>query len=326
MTSLSDAALDRLRTLGDGLALDGTRYELLGELGRGGMGTVYRVRDRELGREVALKVTADLAPTPDAARRLRREARALARLEHPGIVPVHDAGTLPDGRVFYTMKLVRGERLDQRLTRGLLPGDALRLFSRVAEAVAFAHANGVIHRDLKPQNIMIGAFGEVLVLDWGLAKVRAELAEAGLPGAQPPSPAATGSEPASTLDGVVIGTPGYMAPEQAAGNTLAVDERTDVFALGAILRDLAAATGARPGRPLAAIVARATAPDPADRYPSVQAVNEDVARLQDGHPVTAYRENVLERVARLARRHRTAVALVVAYLLMRIALLLLTGR
>ena len=329
MTLLSDAALVRLRSLGDAPALEGTRYELLGELGRGGMGAVYRVHDRELGREIALKVISDLAPSPDGARRLRREARALARLEHPGIVPVHDAGTLPDGRVFYTMKLVRGERLDVRLRRGLTPGDALRLFSRVADAVAFAHANGVIHRDIKPQNIMIGAFGEVLVLDWGLAKVRAEIAEEAVRAA-PIAPAAheesTTAPAASTLDGVVIGTPGYMAPEQEAGRSGAADERADVFALGAVLRYLVEGTGARPGRPLLAIIARATAPDPAQRYQSVADLAADVARLQDGQPVDAYRENVFERLGRIARRHQTAIALVVAYLLMRVALLLFTGR
>lgn len=340
MTPLSDAALDRLRSLGEAPALEGTRYEMAGELGRGGMGTVYRVLDRELGREVALKVIADPAFAPDGAARLRREARALARLEHPGIVAVHDAGTLPDGRAFYTMKLVRGERLDQRLQRSLTTGDALRLFARVADAVAFAHASGVIHRDLKPQNIMIGAFGEVLVLDWGLAKLRRERADdtigaaaagadasgTAAAGATIPSHATAATDSAATLDGVVIGTPGYMAPEQAAGHAATIDERTDIFALGALLGYLVSGTGTRPGRPLAAIIARATAADPGERYQSVRALAEDVARLQDGQPVQAYPENILERMGRLARRHRTAVALVVAYLLMRAVLLLLTGR
>jgi serine/threonine protein kinase len=334
MTPLSDATLDHLRGLGDSPALDATRYEMLGELGRGGMGAVYRVRDRELGREVALKVIGD-AGGPDASQRLAREARALARLEHPGIVPVHDAGVLPDGRVYYTMKLVRGERLDQRLQRGLTLGESLRLFGRIAEAVAFAHANGVIHRDLKPQNVMLGAFGEVLVLDWGLAKLRAEPAGGSpappaigtLPGRQTPAkPAANGSTAIDTQDGVVIGTPGFMAPEQASGDIRQIDERTDVYALGAILRSLTAAAGGRPSRPLTAIIGRATAAESALRYTSAAALAEDVARLQDGHPVHAYRENPLERLMRLARRHQVAVALVLAYLLMRVALLLITGR
>jgi serine/threonine protein kinase len=324
---LSDAALDHLRGLGDAPVLDGTRYELVAELGRGGMGAVYRVRDRELGREVALKVIGDVAP-PDASQRLAREARALARLEHPGIVPVHDAGVLPDGRVYYTMKLVRGERLDERLRRGLSLNESFRLFGRIAEAVAFAHANGVIHRDLTPQNVMIGAFGEVLVLDWGLAKLRLEPAGAPLIPAPAslahPSPAAPPTP--HTQDGVVIGTPGFMAPEQASGDTRRIDERTDVYALGAILRSMVRASGGRLGRPLAAIVARATAAVPGARYPSVTALADDVARLQDGQPVDAYRENIFERVVRLARRHQVAVTLVVAYLLMRVGLLVLTGR
>jgi serine/threonine protein kinase len=328
-TPLSDAALDHLRALGDAPLLAGTRYEMVTELGRGGMGAVYCVRDRELGRELALKVIGDVAPA-DASQRLALEARALARLEHPGIVPVHDAGVLPDGRVYYTMKLVRGERLDERLRRGLSMSEALRLFGRIAEAVAFAHANGVIHRDLKPQNVMIGAFGEVLVLDWGLAKLRVG------PASEPPSrapaspahasPGAPPTPQSHTQDGVVIGTPGFMAPEQASGDTRQIDERTDVHALGAMLRSMALAGGGRLGRPIAAIVARATAAVPDARYPSVTALAEDVARLQDGQPVDAYRENLFERVVRISRRHRVAVTLVVAYLLMRVTLLLFTGR
>lgn len=355
MTTLSDAALERLRSLGDAPALDGTRYELLDELGRGGMGAVYRVRDRALGREVALKVVPDVGRGPDIAQRLEREARALARLEHPGIVPVYDAGVLADGRLFYTMKLVRGERLDAHLQRGILLGEALRLFARICEAVAFAHANGVIHRDLKPQNVMLGAFGEVLVLDWGLAKLR-DHDPVAWPGRSPPSvrtefrwgagDAATrspgpsdqpfasdrasvahsaGAE-ATTRDGIALGTPGYMAPEQASGEVARIDERTDVFALGAILRTMVTATGERPSRALAAIIARASALEPSMRYPRVTDLGNDIARLQDGQPVSAHRENLLERATRLARRHQVAIGLILAYLLMRVALLVMAGR
>ncbi len=165
---LSDAALRHLQHVADLPDLTGTRYELVEPLGRGGMGAVYRVTDRALGRDVAMKV---LSGVPDAAAlaRLDAEARVLAQLEHPGIVPVHDVGTLPDGRLFYVMKLVRGERLDARVDGGDTVSERVRLLMRVADAVAFAHARGIVHRDLTPANIMIGAFGEVLVMDWGLA-------------------------------------------------------------------------------------------------------------------------------------------------------------
>src|SRR5262245_33809242 len=166
---MSDSALRRLRDAADAPDLTGTKYEIVGRIGQGGMGTVYRARDRELGREVALKVVRLPEGAPDIAARMMREARTLARLEHPGIVPVHDVGTLGDGRVFYAMKLVRGAPLDQLGPTGL--AERLRIVERVCEAVAFAHAHGVIHRDLKPQNVMVGPFGEVLVMDWGVAKI-----------------------------------------------------------------------------------------------------------------------------------------------------------
>ena len=134
------------------------------------MGSVYRVKDTTLGRQVALKAIRVMDSDGAIAARLLREAKIIARLEHPGIVPVHDVGTLPDGRVFYTMKLVQGQRLDQ-YAEGPdgVPG-RLRTFQKICETVSFAHANHVLHRDLKPDNIMVGRFGEVLVMDWGLAK------------------------------------------------------------------------------------------------------------------------------------------------------------
>ena len=169
MKPLGEGNTARLRAALREPDLAGTRYRLVEEAGAGGMGTVYVVEDPELRRQVALKVL-DL-PDPDLEARLRREAQVLARLEHPGIVPVHEVGTLADGRVCYTMKLVRGERLDLAAARMPLLGDRLRLFLRITEPVAFAHAQRVVHRDLKPENVMVGAFGEVLVLDWGLAKL-----------------------------------------------------------------------------------------------------------------------------------------------------------
>jgi serine/threonine protein kinase len=186
MNGISDAALRHLREMADLPDLTGTPYEILETLGRGGMGTVYLALDRRLDREVALKVAQLPEGGGEEVERLLREARVLARLEHPGIVPVHDAGLLPDGRAFYVMKRVRGLRLDEH-ARGILLPERLRAFERVCEAVAFAHAHGVIHRDLKPENVMVGPFGEVLVLDWGVAKVR--------PGPSLPRPLSPGPPP-----------------------------------------------------------------------------------------------------------------------------------
>ncbi len=171
MKWLSDQALDRLRAAAEMPDLSGTGYVLLDKLGEGGMGGVFRVQDTTLGRQVALKVIGIVDSSGELSARLLREAKIIARLEHPGIVPVHDVGTLPDGRVFYTMKLVQGQRLDQHAAElGGVP-ERLRTFQKICEAVSFAHAHDVVHRDLKPQNIMVGRFGEVLVMDWGLAKL-----------------------------------------------------------------------------------------------------------------------------------------------------------
>ena len=159
---ISEPALDRLSAMFQQPDVAGTRYELISVLGRGGMGVVYLARDTVLDREVALKIVEQ----PSGA---VNEARILARLEHPGIVPVHDFGEFPDGRLFYAMKRVRGDRLDRWMASGRDLSERLGVFLRVCEAVAFAHARGVIHRDLKPENVMVGEFGEVLVLDWGLA-------------------------------------------------------------------------------------------------------------------------------------------------------------
>ncbi len=285
--TISDGALDRLRQLGDRPDFSGTRYELGDEIGRGGMGLVFRARDRELDRDVAVKVTA--WQTVSDAARLTREARTLAALEHAGIVPVHDVGRLADGRVFLVMSLVRGARLDAHAAALPLP-DRLRLFDRVCDTVAFAHTRGVVHGDLKPANIMVGAFGQVQILDWGLAG---------------------GSEPG--------GTDGYMAPEQGAPG---FDARVDVYALGRILGGLAA--GSR--GPLASIVTRATAVDPAARYAGATDLAADVRRFTDGDAVLAHREGPLERAARFARTYRTPIALVLTYLAVRILLLLWAGR
>src|SRR3954470_18257566 len=158
------------------------------------MGTVYVVEDTYRRRRVALKVLD--VPDTDLETRLRREAQVLARLEHPGIVPVHDVGVLADGRTFYTMKWIEGARIDLHLAAAVPVAERLRLFLRIADAVAFAHANGVLHRDLKPENVMVGAFGEVLVMDWGLARILADGVEI--------------AAARTTAESAVLGTPGFM--------------------------------------------------------------------------------------------------------------------
>src|SRR5688572_31235286 len=180
MRWLSYLRLNHLRELAAHPDFASTKYRVIRELARGGMGTVYLAEDNELNRQVAVKVLNTPETSNDLRERMTREAQIIARLEHPGLVPVHDVGTLPDGRVFYVMRLVRGRRLDEHARQERSLPALLRLFERVCEAVAFAHAQGVLHRDLKPANVMVGPFGEVLVLDWGLAK----LVE---PGASPPS-------------------------------------------------------------------------------------------------------------------------------------------
>lgn len=170
MKFLPDQVVARLQTEMQTPDLSGTRYRALQFLGQGGMGAVWLVEDSILRRPVALKILAAENSSVDLATRLMQEAVVLARLEHPGIVPVHDAGTLPDGRTFYCMKHVEGKTLDQHVDQ--LPlRQRLLLFQRIAEPLAFAHSRGIIHRDLKPANIMVGAFGEVLIMDWGLARV-----------------------------------------------------------------------------------------------------------------------------------------------------------
>ncbi len=232
MRWLSDSTVAHLKHVAEWPDLAETKYGILEEIGRGGMGTIYLAEDRVLGRKVALKVVGTGATDPAAAARMLREARVIARLEHPGIVPVHDAGTLPDGRMFYAMKRVDGRGLEAATAGASLP-DRLRIFQRICEAVAFAHAHGVVHRDLKPENVMVGRFGEVLVMDWGVAKVFDEAAA--------PPPARTGAPPlsapatAATAEGTIVGTPAYMAPEQAEGRTGGIGPATDVYALGAIL-------------------------------------------------------------------------------------------
>jgi eukaryotic-like serine/threonine-protein kinase len=277
-------------------------------LGEGGMGTVYLARDVVLDRQVALKVLEQV--TPSAAARLEREARILGRLEHPGIVPVHDFGELADGRSFYAMKRVRGERLDRFVAAGTGLHARLEVFARICEAVAFAHAHGVIHRDLKPENVMVGEFGEVLVLDWGLAVETfdkgdgSQLQELRLGTENPP----TGGEQRGS------GTPPYMAPEQERGGD--IDERADVYALGTMLDGMADRAPA-----LTAIVRKARQPHRADRYSSVRELSADITRFLAGDAVGAHRETIVDRARRVAARYRIPIALVATYMIVRLLLL-----
>lgn len=331
MKFLPDQVIARLQTAMQTPDLSSTRYSALKQLGRGGMGTVWLAEDSTLHRTVALKVLSAESSSHDLAARLMQEAVVLARLEHPGIVPVHDAGALPDGRTFYCMKYVEGMTLDQHIYK-LSLRQRLQLLQRIAEPLAFAHSRGIIHRDLKPGNIMVGAFGEVLIMDWGLAKLM-ELAPADKPITQTADqPATQSSNPqatsvsASTAHGTILGTPGFMAPEQESGEIHLIGQQTDVFGLGAILqfmlRDKVAAPGESVPRPLQAICNKAMAREISARYASVQDLSADVGKYLDDMPVSAYPENIFERTARLVNRNRVAVALVLVYLLMRILFIL----
>ena len=316
MTFLPDAAIARLQSVATWPEFVTDRYVVIDEMGRGGMGAVYLARDEALGREVAVKVSNAIA-SASLEQRIQREARILARLEHPGIVPVHDVGRLADGRLFYVMKRVRGVTLREHLRGRPAIGDRLRVFERICDAVAFAHAHDIVHRDLTPDNVMVGEYGEVLVLDWGLAK------------------SADGDADEA---GAVLGTRGFMSPEQASGTPSDVTPRTDVYGLGGILYMLL--TGVPPDgdggirladstevpRPLRSICLKALADAPGDRYDSVRALAADIARFRAGDKVEAHRETLFDRTARFGRAYRTPILLVLAYVVMRAVVAWIAGR
>ncbi|MBX3470119.1 MAG: tetratricopeptide repeat protein [Planctomycetes bacterium] len=298
-------------------------------LGEGGMGQVVVAKDRRLGREAALKVIQPDLVDPTVIRRFEREAEVMARLEHPAIPPLYEAGTDARGQRYLLMRKVAGEPLSLVLRRLRAPAgvraarmpDVLDALARVAEAVAYAHGVGIIHRDLKPQNVMLGRWGEAMVLDWGLARRHDEDAPT--------------QDPGLTREGETIGTPGYMPPEQARGNP--VGPPADVFALGAILCEvltghlpvegatavnrLLATIDGRIARPrdlrrdtppeLDSLAAAALALDPAAR-PTAAAFAADLRAFLRGEPLAAHHYGRRERLVRSARRRAGALLLALA--------------
>ncbi|HTM20912.1 MAG TPA: serine/threonine-protein kinase, partial [Kofleriaceae bacterium] len=296
--------------------VDAGAYQLGDEIGRGGMGRVVAAVDRRHRRAVALKLLgADAGPSLQA--RFVREALLSARLEHPGIVPVHEVGRL-DGQPFIAMRRIAGRNLAEVIAATGSVDDRIALLPEALtaiEAVAHAHGQGILHRDLKPANVIIGDLGDTVVIDWGLAK------DLEAPWADDDDAPADGS-PELSRAGTVMGTPGYMAPEQARGDP--ADFRSDVYALGAMLHHLlaGASPSSRPALPaelpddLAAVVARAMAADPGDRYASAADLAADLERWIDGRVVNAHAYSTTDLLRRWLRRHRTALAAAALLLLL----------
>ncbi|MBL9019106.1 MAG: protein kinase [Myxococcales bacterium] len=310
-------------------------YERLGELARGGLGKISRARDLRSGRIVAIKEV--IGGGDDIAVRFAREALITANLQHPAIVPVYEVGRWPNGEPFYAMKLVAGRPLNQVIDDAADLDARLRLVSHVltvADALAYAHGERVIHRDLKPHNVLCGAHGETVVIDWGLAR-RLDDVETSSQSLH----RRISAEPGQTFLGAIMGTPSYMPPEQARGAR--VDERADVYAIGAILYHLLAGAPAYTGRTLdelldkvkagppqpiaerapgvpadlAAIVERAMAREPDQRYPSAVELAHDLRRFTTGQLVLAHRYTTWQRVTRFLARHRAASASIAALLI-----------
>ena len=264
------------------------RLQLFGEIARGGMGAVLKGRDPDLGRELAVKVLLEgHRDNPDLVRRFVEEAQIAGQLQHPGIAPVYEMGRFADARPYFTMKLVKGHTLAEVLAGRTGPADGLSghvaTWLQVCQTVAYAHARGVIHRDLKPSNIMLGGFGEVQVMDWGLAKVlsRGGVIDDATAGKRNTGETviatARSGEPDDDLSrfGSILGTPSYMAPEQARGETDVVDERADVFALGSILCEVLTGRPAFSGKSSAEILRKAARGDTAEAMVALDACGAD---------------------------------------------------
>lgn len=324
-----------------------SRYTLTRVQGQGGLGQVWLALDGTLGREVALKeIRPDRHSDERTVKRLLKEAQITGQLEHPNIVPVYELARTENDKPFYTMRFLRGQPLDHRIKvyhakRNHGPHDALELrqlltiFASVCQAIAYAHARGVVHRDLKPHNVMLGDFGEVMVIDWGLAKLVSDRAQ---DDNQRIVEVSADTDLAATREGNLMGSPAYMAPEQANGQVSLLDERTDIYGLGAIL--FAILAGLAPHRssqtgntardtrslirqitegptpharnvdtytpkPLAAICAKAMAKERAERYGSAAELAADVERWLADEPVSVYTDAWSDRAARWLRRHRT---------------------
>jgi len=330
----------------------GSRFRVLRPHAKGGLGEVFVAEDAELRREVALKEIQDRhADNASSRARFILEAEITDGLEHPGIVPVYGLGHYADGRPFYAMRFIRGDRLKDAIERfhaqptGRFSSkravEFRKLLSRfldVCNAIAYAHSRGVLHRDLKPGNIMLGKYGETLVVDWGLAKAAGATDDS--TAEEPPLQPSSASGTAETAAGSAIGTPQYMSPEQASGRADQLGPATDVYGLGSTLFALLTGkppfTGADVGAvlqkvqrgdfpaprqmrsevppALEAICLKAMALKPEERYPTPRALADDVEHWLADEPVIAYRERWTERVGRWMRRHRTKVTAALALL------------
>jgi eukaryotic-like serine/threonine-protein kinase len=316
-----------------------TRYRIDGEIARGGMGSILKGRDPDLGRDVAIKVLReDLRENDELVRRFVEEAQIGGQLQHPGVVPIYELGAFADRRPFFSMKLVKGQTLADLLKARPSPSDDLprflSIFAAMAQTMAYSHTRGVIHRDLKPSNVMVGSFGEVQVMDWGLAKVlaRGGIVDDAKAGKEKPpetliATARSGSDLELSHAGSILGTPSYMAPEQARGEIDRVNQRADVFALGSILGEILTGSPAFTGRTSMEVVRKASRGDTGEALARLEACGaeadlialtrdclqaEPEDRPHDAYVVadriTAYVAGVQERVQAAERERAVAVA------------------
>lgn len=352
--SLANDRRSVLRSMegGEAAADPSPRYDLVDEIGEGGMGSVYRAHDHDLNRDVALKaLRPELASDREYVARFLREAQATGQLEHPNIVPLHDLGLSADGTPWFTMKLVRGESLEGLIGR-LKAGDEemhrrfsfarrLALIQEVCDALEYAHSQGVLHRDLKPSNVMLGPYGEVLVLDWGIAKRLGE--EEGAPVQE-----AAAAAPGTTAAGGFVGTLGFAAPEQIRGDRL--DARIDVYALGALMYEFLALrppfeeqepavliprvlnedppeadtwyhpVQGRVPREVALLMARAMARDPEARFQSPWELREAIQTYLDGTAevvcVSTGMKRTVYLIARTIDNHPIPMVFLTAFLIL----------